>query len=185
MTCNSCKLRLLLSLPLSRLLASSMLVAHSIFVPKTPSHPAPLTPQSFCTFVPWTAILTVHVASNAALIMVQPPLRQLLKWLTLMFPLTQTKLHMTTLLYDFLSIKYYITILQFTEGPIFNQICSIRTYLNRTYVVFSAYPPRSVAYPYYIRLQNCCVQRRPRRRKSALTWNYEDDNACSALPMRH
>ena len=56
--------------PLSESLASSMPAARSIFVPKTPSHPAlicrtqSLTQQLFRTFVPLTAsFLTLQMAS--------------------------------------------------------------------------------------------------------------------------
>ena len=54
--------------------------ARSVFVPKTPSHPAlifrtqSLTQQSFRTFVPLTAsFLTLQVASNDAHIIAPPP----------------------------------------------------------------------------------------------------------------
>ena len=61
--------------PLSESLASSMPAARSIFVPKTPSHPAlicrsqSLNQQSFRTFMPWTAsFLTLQVANDAHII---------------------------------------------------------------------------------------------------------------------
>ena len=65
---------------LSDFLASSMPVARSIFVPTTPSHPAPigrtqpLTPQSFRNFEPSIALfLMLQMASNDAVIIPPPP----------------------------------------------------------------------------------------------------------------